>query len=144
MSKKISDLNSLEEMLEPVQIGGGSEGPSLEMELAELEKQKIKLAEKFLSSDIQKTEINNSERKLIPLLRLLASNPFGLPEKDVGEYEHKELKIFLDEYLMLGIPLNRKGRKEEVSVMTSLFNSSPEINTDEGGKYSEQLKRLGR
>lgn len=143
MSKKISDLNSLEQMLEPIQMG--EVGNSLEQELAELERQKIKLAEKFLSSDIQKTEINTSERKLIPLLRLLANNPFNMPETDgdTEKFQHHELKEFLSEYLMLGIPLNRKGRKEEVSVMTALFNSQNEINTDEG-RYSEKLKQIGR
>lgn len=123
--------NELDQILQPINT---TEGEGIEDKLAELEQKKIDLVEKFVSTDIQKTEISKSERKLLPLMRLLSENPFQLKETKRGEFKNEDLSTFLMEYLQFGIPLDRKGRKEEVEVMQSLFNQDVEIQQDGGIK----------
>lgn len=130
--------NELDQLLQPVSTKQES---VLEDKLAELEEKKIELVEKFVSTDIQKTEVTKSERKLLPLMRLLSENPFKLHETKKGEFKNEDLSSFLMEYLQFGIPLDRKGRKEEVEVMQSLFNQDVEIQQEGGLK--DKLKNWG-
>lgn len=93
----------------------------------ELEKKKIELVEKFLSDKLQKTEINKTERKVIPILYQLANNPFPISSnknKNMKRFKIDFLNTYLENYIKLGIPLDRKGRKEEVAIMKSLLSYS--------------------
>lgn len=141
-SKKQEDSppenNELDQILQPINT---SQEDGLEQRLAELEQKKIDLVEKFVSDDIQKTEISKSERKLLPLMRLLSENPFQLKETKKGEFKNEDLSTFLMEYIQFGIPLDRKGRKEEVEVMQSLFNQDVEI--EEKGGIGDRLRNWG-
>lgn len=131
--------NELDQMLQPINT---TEGSGIEDKLAELEEKKLDMVEKFISSDIQKTEISKSERKLLPLVRLLSENPFKLKEVKKGEFKNDDLSTFLLEYIQFGIPLDRKGRKEEVEVMQSVFQQDMEIKQDEGG-IKDKLRNWG-
>jgi hypothetical protein len=118
MSKEIKKVsNNFEEIL--------TVSPEIENPLFLLEQQKIALGEKFLSEDItQKTEISKQERLLLPLLYIIAHKPFPLSSKQckkLQNYKINVLILYLEQYYKLGIPLNRKGRKEEVEVLKSLF-----------------------
>ena len=46
------------------------------------------------------------------------------------------LSEFVDKYLQLGIPLNRKGRKEDVKILQSLFSQPLQFEEEEEeGKF---------
>jgi len=116
--------------------------PNAEMEILELEKEKTKIAEKFLSEGVtQKTEISKNERMLLPILYSIATDPFTISKKvckKLENYEIQSLHTFLDLYFKLGIPLNRKGRKEEVEVLRSLLGQN-NIEVEKGGSLREKL-----
>jgi len=138
--KKPPENNELDQILQPLQPQNNE--TALEEKLAELEEKKIDLVEKFTSTGTQKTEISKSERKLLPLMRLLSNNPFQIKEKTKGEFKNTDLSTFIDEYISFGIPLERKGRKEEVEVIQSLFNQDVEIEKGDGG-IRDKLKNWG-
>ncbi len=105
-------------------------GRTVADKLHEIQLARLKLGEQFLSSDItQKTEITPEQRLLLSLIEILASNPLSLSSKKCSKlrsykFELKPLREFLNMFYTLGIPVNRKGRKEEVEVLKSLFNDS--------------------
>lgn len=87
---------------------------------------------KYLSSGRQKTEISVSERIVVSLLYQIAENPFKTSEKiakqrnipfDPTKYVNTFFKSVLDAYIEFGIPLNRKGRKEDGEVLSSYFEA---------------------
>ena len=131
-STQVSDLNFIEQALRPANIGQDGD-PYLEM-LAAREQEKMELAREFLTGGLQKTEVSQSERKLIPLMFIMANNPFNLPVTENNDHKHKELESFLVDYLKFGIPLGRKGRNEEVEIMKSLFGQEQHIETDQSIK----------
>lgn len=111
--------------------------------LQEQQRLKAETIQKFLSSDTQKTEITASERKVIPLLKQLALNPFPdiaqhLPidkqQEILREFEIPYLLEWTDQYITLGIPVGRKGRKEEVDVLKSYLEDDIDIKT-KGGSF---------
>lgn len=94
---------------------------------------------KFIANEAQKTEINYSERTILPLCELLAKNPFfdicenikktnGKPLTELEETQFKKqfevdfLSEFLNRFMILGIPLKRKGRNEEVEILKSYLH----------------------
>ena len=131
-SSQVSDLNAIEQALRPANIGQDGD-PYLEM-LAAREQEKMELAREFLTGGLQKTEVSQSERKLIPLMFIMANNPFNLPVTEDNDHKHKELEAFLVDYLKFGIPLGRKGRNEEVEIMKSLFGQEQHIEADQSIK----------
>jgi len=113
-----SNKNIIEQELEPLSVSSPFE---------EIEKERLKLAEKFLSEGInQKTQINKTERFLLPLIKIIANNPFPLSRKKcikLRNFKIDVLNLWLNEFYELGIPLDRKGRKEEVEVLKSALSS---------------------
>lgn len=98
----------------------------------EIKKLEIETIGKYLSSGRQKTEISVSERILLSLLYQIAENPFRTSEKiamkrgipfDRSRYENTFFKQVLDAYIEFGIPLNRKGRREDGDVLSSYFEA---------------------
>lgn len=98
----------------------------------EIKKLEIDQIGKFLSSGRQKTEISVSERILLSLLYQIAENPFRISEKiarkrgipfDSSRYVNTFFKEVLDAYIEFGIPLGRKGRKEDSQVLSSYFEA---------------------
>jgi hypothetical protein len=115
----------------------------LEM-LEKREDNKKEILQKFLANDLQKTEISVSERKIIPVLEILAFTPFPdiltssinpdekplnkkEKEKVLKEFQLPFLIHYLDRYRELGIPLKRKGRSEEVEVMKGFLSENFEL-----------------
>lgn len=131
-STQVSDLNAIEQALRPANIGQETD-PYLEV-LAAKEREKIELAKEFLTGGLQKTEVSQSERKLIPLMFIMANNPFNLPTTKDNTHKHRELESFLIDYLKFGIPLGRKGRDEEVKIMQSLLGQEQHIEADQSIK----------
>lgn len=117
-----------------------------EMRLAEIEKEKIKLGEKFLSEDItQKTEITPYQRVILSLLDSLADKPYKISStkcngNKLKNYNLKELKEFLRLFYKLGIPINRKGRLEEVEVLRSLLSSNSQSQSQYPHQPQEEKK----
>lgn len=140
-STTVSDLNFIEEMLQPPKQDR-PDTDSLAEELAKREREKIEIAKQFLSNGIQKTDITPTERKLIPLMYILAYNPFDLPDPE--KHVHQELAGFIQQYIDLGIPTGRKGRAEEVQILQSLFAQNTEINQPEEGGVMGRIKKFGR
>lgn len=118
--------------------------------LVEVEKERIRLAEKFLSDDItQKTEIGKDERVILPLIEILSEDPYAISRKIANsennpyrcrtqpqKYPDDHLKSFLKLYFKLGVPMDRKGRREEVSVLQSALQPSQQIVQDQNQKNS--------
>ena len=113
--------------------------------LMKKEENKVKLLTDFISNKLQKTEITKSERKILPILEILAYTPFpDIADNSINpdskpitpakrkelfkEFEIPFLQKFLIRYGEYGIPVNRKGRKEEVEVFKSFLSDSLEIN----------------
>lgn len=108
-------------------------GLSYEKALLEIEKLRLKLADKFIPDDIdQKTELSQSERIIISILEYIAENPYSISEKlnndtnyayhcskTYPDYKITPLKIWIRNYLKYGLSVNRKSRKESVEVMRS-------------------------
>jgi hypothetical protein len=105
--------------------------------------EKTKLVEKFMSPEELKTQLSASERKLVPILAIVADNPF--PEmishspKLKKEFQSTELKIFLSRYIELGLAVERKGRKEDMEAIRSLNENDMDLimkgnrNNNQGG-----------
>ncbi len=98
----------------------------------EIKKLELETIGKYLSSERQKTEISVSERIVLSLLYEIAENPFKTSEKiakqrgipfDSAKYVNSFFKNILDAYVEFGIPLNRKGRKEDGEVLSSYFEA---------------------
>jgi len=140
-STTVSDLNYIEELLQPPKQDR-SDTDSLTEELAKREREKIEIVKQFLSTGIQKTDITATERKLIPLLYILAYNPFDLPDPE--KHVHQELAGFIQQYIELGIPTGRKGRAEEVQILQSLFAQNTEIKQPEEGGVIGKIRKFGR
>lgn len=140
-STTVSDLNFIEELLQPPKQDR-SDTDSLTEELAKREREKIEIVKKFLSNGIQKTDITATERKLIPLMYILAYNPFDLPDPE--KHVHQELAGFIHQYIELGIPTGRKGRAEEVQILQSLFAQNTEIKQAEEGGVIGKIRKFGR
>lgn len=137
----LTQINGLEDLLKPVNQSVGIS--PLDEALAEERREKIELAKAFMSEEMQKTELTRGERKMLPLLRIMAINPFG---SNKMSHIHNELDAFIDEYLAYGISVNRAGRKEEVAVLQGLFRDQAEISAEisaEGGAM-EKLRKFGR
>jgi hypothetical protein len=129
--------NQIEEALMP-DNSGDDKGEDVNERLVKLEEDKNEIVKQFLSSDLQKTEISKSERKLLPLLKIIADNPFPTLTKHRPE-KQKEMSIpalseFVDKYLKLGIPLNRKGRKEDVKILQSMYSQPLELQEEDEGE----------
>lgn len=99
---------------------------------------KVEMLNKYMSNQEEKTEVSISERKIIPLCEILALNPFNDIADDVTknngkhltqsekdkykeEFQVPFLSYFLDRFKVLGIPLKRKGRLEEMEVLKSFL-----------------------
>ena len=113
--------------------------------LYELEAQKFKIVEKYLSSSVkQKTQITNEERAILCALELIAYNPYSISQKIQHEktnrlhvekmkgkpqktYQMDCLKTFIESYYELGIPVDRKGREEEKEILAGALNSNPSM-----------------
>jgi len=98
----------------------------------EIKRLEIEQIGKYLSSGRQKTEISVSERIVISLLYQIAETPFKTSEKiaikrkihfDSSRYVNTFFKSVLDAYIEFGIPLGRKGRKEDGEVLSSYFEA---------------------
>ena len=124
--------------------------------IVEVEKQRLRLAEKFLSDDItQKTEIDTDERVLLPLIQILADDPYTISRRvatskdnpyhcsrEPQKSQNRHLQSFLSLYFKLGVPVGRKGRKEEVSVLQAALQPNPQLteqpNQKSGLKWYEK------
>jgi hypothetical protein len=105
--------------------------------------EKTKLVEKFMSPEELKTQLRASEQKLVPMLEIIADNPF--PEminhspKLKMEFRSPELEIFLSRYIELGLAVERKGRKEDMEAIRSLNENDMDLilkgnrNNNQGG-----------
>lgn len=133
-NQKFDNLyNQIEEALMP--DNEEEKGTDINERLVALEEDKNQIVKQFLSSDLQKTEISKSERKLLPLLKIIADNPFPTllkhsPDKK-DDMRIPALSEFVDKYLQLGIPLNRKGRKEDVKILQSMYSQPIEFQEEE-------------
>lgn len=93
----------------------------------QIHKEKTNITDKFLASRLQKTEVKKDHRVIIPILKMLATNPFpniachiGDPVKRAAieaEFHIDYLAEFIEGFIEFGIPVDRKGRKEEVEVI---------------------------
>ena len=136
--------NQIEEALKPVTSNNISGSDMFLMEYSEIQKEKLEVLKKFVSDGIQKTEINVGERKLLPSLFLMAQNPFPSITKKykdshpeiLKDLELQGLSEYLDKYMVLGVPVGRKGRKEEVQILQSLFHNDSEIKINKDGSYA--------
>lgn len=133
-------ISDIDEMLKPIPIGSAATSNELDKALAEERKEKIELAKNFMSSPLQKTEISATERKLLPLLRIMARAPFGTSKV---RFQHKELAEWTKEYISFGIAVNRKGRGEEVKILQGIFSESLEIDKERDG-IAGRFRSLGR
>lgn len=137
--------NMIERALKEIPNDKSEIDPNLAMlhGIMDIMSEKTKLVEKFMSPDELKTQLSASERKLVPILAILADNPF--PEmishspKLQKEFRSHELEIFLSRYLELGLAVNRKGREEDKDAIISLSDSDMDLimkgnrNNNQGG-----------
>lgn len=138
-NSELKPIADIDELLKPISFSSGA-GNELDKALAEERKEKIEIAKNFMSSPLQKTEISATERKLLPLLRIMARAPFGTTK---AKYQHKELTEWTKEYITFGIAVNRKGRGEEVEILKGLFSESLEVDKRSDG-IAGKLRSLGR
>lgn len=143
---EILEDNIFKKEIQFAQLGsnGSDVNEALIMMLQQREDNKKEVLLKFLANDLQKTEISHSERKLIPVLEILAFNPFPdittcsinpnektltpkQKEKLESEFQLPCLIHYLHRYNELGIPLKRKGREEEVEVLKGFLSEDLEI-----------------
>lgn len=141
--KEIKLRNIIEEQLIPKPMEQGLNGSDLFLlEQAEIQKKKVEILETFVSGNVyQKTEITAGERKILPVLNIMATSPFPSLVKRHPELkealEMPTLTTYLKDYLTFGIPVGRKGRKEEVEILRTLFNNdSSSIEMGKDGNYS--------
>lgn len=138
--------NSFEQSIREAQLIGNNPDALLYDALIKMNDTKAEIVTKFLSDKIQKTEITASERKIIPLMNLLANTPFPSIikncknkkeiEKTLAEFEVPFLQNFLAAYMRLGIPVKRQGRKEEVKALQSyLMGDGLEIKNNAHGGF---------
>jgi len=101
----------------------------LEEELFEefnMDKEKLKLVQTLMPEPLKtSTEITKDERVLLSSAYLLVR-----PFEKLKDFEIYHLKAYLDHYLLFGISVKRKGRKEIVEILKSLF----------GGKSQEEME----
>lgn len=91
--------------------------------------EKTNITDKFLASKIQKTEVRKDHRVVIPIMNMLAKKPFPNIACHIVDPERKEeieneftidyLSDFIEGFIEYGIPVDRKGRKEEVEVLSA-------------------------
>ena len=125
--------NAIEEALQEVKPNSEID-PNL-MVLASMfdtMKMKAQTVDRFLSTDDLKTQLSPSERKIFSILQQLAINPFpnmikNSPNIKRKDFESQTLKSFIEEYLRLGIAVDRKGRKEDLQAVQSLTSSDDRI-----------------
>jgi hypothetical protein len=141
MGKDEQELNNLYNQIEEALMPDNednSKGTDINERLVSIEEDRNEVVKQFLSSDLQKTEISKSERKLLPLLKIIADNPFpSLTKKRPDKADDMKipaLSEFVDKYLQLGIPLNRKGRKEDVKILQSLFSQPLQFEEEDEGE----------
>jgi hypothetical protein len=146
-NKKIPSNNILEKSLREASISVNSGDPAM-MELAIAMREKNAIVERFLSSDELKTQVNKTERQCVPLIYLLAEEPFYSTRefyakyKNMDDYEEirkeqtiNELVVWANQFLVLGLALDRMGRKEDKDAISSLF--SQDMNIRNGGQNGQ-------
>lgn len=137
--------NVIERALKEIPNDKSEIDPNLAMlhGIMDIMSEKTKLVEKFMSSEELKTQLKASEQKLIPMLEILADNPF--PEminhtpKLQKEFRSPELTIFLSRYIVFGLAVERRGRKEDMEAIKSLNENDMDLimkgnrNNNQGG-----------
>lgn len=106
-----------------------------------------KMVQSFMGSPEQKTEISVSERFLLSTLEMIAKDPFPsarkkckLDNKAKDEvFQIPFLQDWIKDYIKFGIPMGRKGRKEEVQVLQAYFSGNNEA-MNNGLTQSKLLK----
>ena len=109
--------------------------------------EKTNITDKFLASRIQKTEVKKDHRVVIPIMNMLAENPLPniachvedekLKEEIENEFKIPYLSEFINGFIEYGIPVDRKGRKEEVEVLSAYLRQV------DGGVGIEQKSNKG-
>lgn len=70
----------------------------------------------------EKTEITREERFLLPLLRIIATNPYPQWSAKTGKkLQSKILLDFINEYDRRGLSVQRKSRAEITTIFTGLY-----------------------
>lgn len=137
--------NVIERALKEIPNDKSEIDPNLAMVhgIMDIMSEKTKLVEKFMSPEELKTQLSASERKLVPILAIVADNPF--PEmishspKLQKEFKSLELGLFLSRYIELGLAVERKGRKEDMEAIKSLNENDLDLimkqnrNNNQGG-----------
>lgn len=135
----LQKIEGIDELMKPVNLAP-PQNNKLDEALAEERREKLDMARKFMANELQKTELTASERKLIPLLRIMARSPFGSRKP---RFQHKELSEWVKEYIEFGVAVNRKGRGEEVAVLKGLFAENIEYETENTG-LTGRIRSLGK
>ena len=115
----------------------------------ELQKMRNDLVKGLISEIDLKTEVTQSERIILTNLEDFASQPFknsvriandrGIPY-DYNKCKLEALKNFCIGYMRKGKALNRKGIKEDVTVMSGLFKYENEVREHDRERRSDVHK----
>ena len=88
---------------------------------------RLEFVKNFGSNTLQKTEITNRQRQLLPMLMNMSDNMFPVSSKVVIKggkttiVTSEVLKRNLALWVELGIPVNRKGRDEELRALMAIL-----------------------
>lgn len=137
-SGELEAIQGIDDLMKPVNLAP-PQSNALDKALAEETRERLEMAKQFMASQLQKTELTASERKLVPLLRIMARSPFGSRKP---RFQHRELSEWVKEYIEFGIAVNRKGRSEEVAVLKGMFGQN--IEYDQEGGLTGRLRALGK
>lgn len=135
----LKKIDGIDDLMKPVSFNP-PQNNALDEALAAERREKLDMARKFMANDLQKTELTASERKLVPLLRIMARSPFGSRKP---RFQHRELSEWVKEYIEFGVAVNRKGRGEEVAVLKGLFAENVEYETENTG-LTGRIRSLGK
>jgi len=103
-----------------------------EVQIKEME---IETVNRVISDEELKTQYTQSERLILPILKMLAKKPFSISQ-DIAEkrgirfdFDKCRMLMFadmLDEYIRTGKALMRKGIGEDISVVSAYFQAQIE------------------
>jgi len=144
--------NSVERAMREVPLTPDNNDGAL-MEVAIAMREKNAIVEKYLSENDLKTEVTKTERQMIPLVLLLAEEPFYSTReffrvhKSLKEYEKikptlviTELETWAYQFLKYGLCQDRKGRLEDKEVIGSLFAQETDIK--QSGSNANQISKI--
>lgn len=146
--------NDIEKSMREVPIDYNNGDPAL-MELALAMRDKNAIVEKYLSDDALKTEVTKTERQMLPLIFLLAEEPFYSTKefyrkfKTLEEYELikgnlkiNELETWGLQFLKYGLCQDRQGRIEDKEVIGSLFSQDMDIRNGVGNNGTNPINKV--